>query len=171
MRQSNFWTLRASLVCVSIAVLVGAWSHNFVDSFTHESGLAVSMMPALSTEVLSVRGESFPVHRVLQYGGSVLGMVMLVGGYCVWLGGFRRVEACPFWQDERRWGVLFGMTMVTVLISVGLNVRILMTGDLSLFAIRAFGFRFLITWIPLFCVGFVCLALLQSPRRLDHVGG
>jgi hypothetical protein len=151
-----------SLIAVLIAIFSGALSHNCVDSFTHESGIAVTLLPVLATEAFSIRGEPFHVFRVLQYSGSALGMLMIVGAYYFALRSHCLTERVGMWQDSRRWLLLLGLAGLTVLVAAFLNARLL-DGELNIYAIRAFGFRFLITWIPLFGLAFLCLTLLR-PR-------
>lgn len=151
-------TRRPSLLAIALAILVGALSHNFVDSFTHESGLAVSMFPALANEVISIRGEAVPVFRILQYSGSALGMVMILGAYGLGLRRYCREQDCAVWQDSRKWMVLVGIAGSTAVMA-GILSSGMLAGGVNFYAMRALGFKFLITWLPLFALAFLCLAL------------
>jgi len=157
----NKQTPKISLVVVLIAIFVGALSHNFIDSFTHESGLSVTMFPILSSEVFSIRGEPYPVFRLLQYSGSALGMAMILGAYWFAFRRHCRSGGLEMWQDPRRWLLLLGLTSVTILVAACLNARLL-SEDLNFYTLRVFGFRFLITWIPLFGLAFLCLAIVRG---------
>ncbi|MEM0970350.1 MAG: DUF4184 family protein, partial [Verrucomicrobiota bacterium] len=85
------------LPLIVVAIFLGALSHQGIDAFAHETGAFVAMFPLLREEFFSVRGESVPLFRVLQYGGSLLGMAMIFTDY---LGAFRRY--CQR-QGERCW--------------------------------------------------------------------
>lgn len=151
-------TPKTSLIAVLIAIFLGALSHNFVDSFTHASGRAVSMFPVLANESFVVGDEPFHVFRVLQYAGSIIGMLMIASAYCFDLRRYCLTQHVKMWQDSRRWFSLFGLVVLTAIAAAWLNMRLL-SGDLNPHTVRAFGFKFLITWIPLFGLAFLSFAL------------
>jgi hypothetical protein len=73
--------LRASLVAghttvlpVIVAVLLGAASHVFWDSFTHAQGWAVHRIPALSTAVHLEGVGDMALFKLLQHGSTILGI-------------------------------------------------------------------------------------------------
>lgn len=148
------------LAKIVIAILAGALSHNLVDSFTHESGLAVSIFPLLRTEMFSIKGEPFPLFRILQYFGSALGMAIIFVSYFFALQQYCQCKRVPFWQDRRRW--MFHLSIVTLTLGIAffLNVPVF-DGDQNLHVLRTFLFKFLITWLPLYGMTFLCLALFQ----------
>lgn len=152
---------KRNLFAVLIAIFLGALSHSFVDSFTHESGAAVSMFPILNQEVMSVDEQPIHVFRLLQYAGSALGMAILVAAY--WSGLRRYCRACgsKVWQDPQGWLIVLGLAGVTVLIAVLLNAEFVPRA-LDFSAFRVFGFKFLITWLPTIGVAFLCFAILRS---------
>lgn len=152
---------------IALAILTGALSHNFVDSFTHESGVAVALFPVLSRDVLTIHGEPYPVFRALQYAGSIAGLVILLGTYLYSLRSYCQPKHLPMWQDRRRWIHLLGLVGITILIATVMNGRSLVD-EPSLYAARAFAFQFLITWIPLFGLAFLGHAILR--RRPGPVG-
>lgn len=100
---------KRNLLGVAVAILLGAFSHNFVDSFTHESGVAVAMFPELNKEAFYLGGEPVHVYRILQYAGSFLGMAMIVAAYWFGLRRHCRERGCRVWQDSRSWMVLLGL--------------------------------------------------------------
>lgn len=145
-------------MAVFAAVLAGALSHNLVDSFTHESGRAVGTFAILRQEALTLFGESYPVFRMLQYGGSLLGLAILFVTYHGSLRRYCQRHGERMWQDRRRWVRLFGLSAATIGIAAAANARIL-NGATSLYEVRAFFFEFLILWLPLFGVAFLACAL------------
>lgn len=146
---------------VMVAIFAGALSHNFVDSFTHESGLAVMMFPVLAKEVLFFHGLSLHAYRILQYGGSVLGLAMLARSYWLALSRHCQTTSTKMWQDTRHWLVLIGMICLTGLTAALLNSEFIPT-TFDFFALRVFVFKFLITWLPLTGVCFLVLAVLRA---------
>lgn len=156
-------SLRWNILAVAIAILAGALSHNFVDSFTHQSGAAVSMFPVLAKEAFSIHGESFHIFRILQYSGSALGMVLILAAYGFALRRYCRAKGSKMWQDSRKWSALLALTGITTLIAAALNANFI-PGQLDLYAFRVFVFKFLITWLPLVGVAFLCFALFRGSQ-------
>jgi len=159
-----------SLLAVMVAILIGALSHNFIDSFTHQSGVAVSMFPVLSKEAFSVGGDPLHVFRLLQYLGSAIGMAIIFAAYWFGLSRHCRARGTRIWQDSRRWLVLIGVTGLTVLVATALNTEYL-PRDLDFYAFRVFGFKFLITWLPIIGLAVLCLATLYSPTPNNEQNG
>jgi hypothetical protein len=146
---------------VMVAIFAGALSHNFVDSFTHESGRAVMMFPILSKEVLFFHGLSLHAYRILQYGGSVLGLAILATSYWLELSRHCQTTSTKLWQDPRHWLVLIMTICLTGLTAALLNSEFIPT-TFDFFDLRVFVFKFLITWIPLTGVCFLGLAVLRA---------
>lgn len=159
-----------NLLGIMVAILLGSFSHNFVDSFTHASGAAVAMFPVLTKDAFYLGGEPFHVFRILQYSGSVLGMAMILAAYWSGLRRYCRAKGCKVWQDSQSWMVLLSLITVTMLFAVALNAK-LVPHELDFYAFRVFGFKFLITWLPLAGVAFLCWAIMRpvKPSREQAV--
>ncbi|TAG08871.1 MAG: DUF4184 family protein [Verrucomicrobia bacterium] len=149
---------KPNIMAIAVAILAGALFHNFVDSFTHQSGAAVSIFPVLTKEAISFGGQPLHAFRVLQYVGSVLGMVMIAAAYWSGLRGYCRAHEFPIWQDSQRWLFLTGLIIVTILAAAGLNAEFFPRG-LDFYAARVFVFKFLITWLPIAGIAFLVFAL------------
>ena len=158
-----------TLLAAMVAIFIGALSHNFVDSFTHQSGAAVSMFPALSKEAFSVGGDPIHVFRLLQYLGSAIGMAIIIAAYWFGLSRYCRAKGTRIWQDSRGWLVLIGVIGLTVLLAASLNAEYF-PRDLNFYTFRVFGFKFLITWLPIIALAILCLATLFSPRPNSEQG-
>ena len=156
-----------TLFATVVAILVGALFHNFVDSFTHQAGAAVSVFPVLRKEVISFGGDPLHVFRLLQYLGSTIGMVIIICVY--WFGLVRhcRATGTRIWQDCRRWLVLIGVTGLTVLVAAALNTEYFPRG-FNFYAFRVFGFKFLITWLPIIGLAILSLATIFSPKSTNE---
>ena len=63
-----------ALIAICGAVLVGAASHVFWDSFTHRGTWGVQMFPALSEVALTLGSANFRWYMVLQHGSTFVGM-------------------------------------------------------------------------------------------------
>ena len=78
----------------SVAVIIGAATHIFWDSFTHANTPMVDQLPALETEQIEFFGKQFPLFRFLQHLSTVLGLVAL-GAWVAILKKSRAGEADP----------------------------------------------------------------------------
>ncbi|MFT4638591.1 MAG: hypothetical protein ACI8T1_001912 [Verrucomicrobiales bacterium] len=149
---------------VSCALIGGAWSHNFLDSFTHDTGLAVSFIPFLAESSWVILRENFPNYRLLQYGGSIVGLCMLLIAYTVGLRRYCKKTGSMLWADGTRWAALLGLLMGSILIAGSLHVHRLADGLNSL-SLRSFGFLFLITLMPVYAIGLIAMALRARWRK------
>ena len=61
---------------VIISILMGAASHIFWDSFTHDHGYFVQIIPALQSSVDFLGGQ-LPVLKILQHGSTLLGGLVI----------------------------------------------------------------------------------------------
>jgi len=62
---------------VTASVLIGAFSHLFWDSFTHEHGFFVETIPAL-TNTIEILGKQIPILKILQHSSTLIGGLVIV---------------------------------------------------------------------------------------------
>lgn len=62
---------------VFISVLIGAFSHMFWDSFTHDNGYFVRTIPAL-TNTVDFFGKQIPTFKILQHSSTLLGGILMI---------------------------------------------------------------------------------------------
>ena len=74
-------------VVAAVSVLLGVWTHNFWDSFTHEGGWMVQRIPPLRDSFVSLGVIVVPACRFLQLISSLVGAAALAIAYLAW---FRR---------------------------------------------------------------------------------
>lgn len=67
---------RRNWLVVIISILIGAASHIFWDSFTHNHGYFVQTIPALQNSV-DFLGEQIPVLKILQHSSTLLGGLVI----------------------------------------------------------------------------------------------
>ena len=65
------------LLRVLVSVLLGAWSHQVWDAFTHGHGWGVRAFPALATTLVRIEDYDLTVCRVIQHGSTFLGAALL----------------------------------------------------------------------------------------------
>jgi hypothetical protein len=71
-------------VAVGLAILIGAVTHLIWDGFTHEDAHGVRMFPVLSDYGPEMAGHPVHIYRWLQYGSSVLGLLIVVAALILW---------------------------------------------------------------------------------------
>ncbi|MEM8639033.1 MAG: DUF4184 family protein [Cyanobacteria bacterium P01_G01_bin.54] len=149
-------------VGIAIALLLGAYSHNIVDSCTHASGWMVMHFPWLQQPIGWLAGEAVAPYRFLQNGGSLVGMIMLLVFYGLQVRKFSLAKGLKFWQEGDRWLLGISFLVVTGMISAVFHLRILLDYP-SVLGVRMLVFRMLITWMPL---GFGVIVALALGRRI-----
>jgi hypothetical protein len=98
-------------VYAALAVLAGALTHLVWDGFTHENARAVRYLPILSDYGPEMGGHALRLYRWLQYGSSLLGLLVVVGAVLLWLRHAAQPAAPPVRRlgraQRRQLGVLY----------------------------------------------------------------
>jgi hypothetical protein len=69
----------------AVAIVLGAATHIIWDGFTHESARGVRMFPVLDEYGPEIDGHSVQLYWLLQYGSSLLGLIVVIGALVLWL--------------------------------------------------------------------------------------
>jgi hypothetical protein len=75
----------SQFVRILLALLLGTLTHLAWDSFTHDNDWIVQMLPVLRMPLWHVGGGVLRVADMLQYGSSLLGIVLLAWWYWRWI--------------------------------------------------------------------------------------
>ena len=87
--------LPASNAARMIAALwIGAMTHLAWDSFTHASGVMVSIIAPLREVLFEVSGRRYATYNILQHAGTLFGIVVIGFAYCRWLARTVGIGAC-----------------------------------------------------------------------------
>jgi hypothetical protein len=70
---------------IVVSLLIGAWTHLFLDAITHPDPWLVARLPILERPVLSMGNYWFRVHNLLYAGCTFAGVAWLAVGYLRWL--------------------------------------------------------------------------------------
>jgi hypothetical protein len=76
----------------SVAVLLGAVSHDLWDSFTHEAGWGVHEIPALDASVPLGGTGATPWYSILQYGSSAIGLIVIIAILWQWVAAHPKAD-------------------------------------------------------------------------------
>ena len=98
-----------------LALLLGAWTHNFWDAFTHEHGWFVERIPWLQQPVLRITSTNVHMFLLLQELSTLAGFVIVVIVYGRWLRRQRPSRSASSESDGWRyffWAAILGLALV-----------------------------------------------------------
>lgn len=146
---SPFW--------IVFSLLLGIWSHTFLDSFTHLGGWSVRHLPFLQSP--------WPVYKVLQHMGSLVGVLILLEFYRRW----RRVSGANRTRWTWKHGVLAGSVVLAGLAAFP-SAWSFASGLGDGFAIEALIVRWLLNAIAFFVVAYLFVTVVVGICRVagDH---
>jgi hypothetical protein len=133
-----------------LSLLLGIWSHTFLDSFTHASGWMAARLPALR--------EPWPLYHVLQHLGSVAGILVLL---MLW-----RRKAMGL--EPRSAISMYSTLLLLLLISAFMALPFAMTFAArfdGMLMFRAFIFRSVVYSMGIFTTAYLALGILLRIRR------
>lgn len=150
------WNAHAKRNCfvVAISILIGAASHVFWDSFTHEHGYFVQKIPALQIK-FELIGEQIAVLKILQHGSTLIGGLLLA--FSIYKLPMTKTENQNI--DWKYWSILI------VLACTIFNLRLL-TG----LELKQYG-NLIVTAISAVLLGliFTPILLMKSKKRQEHI--
>ena len=74
----------AFYLTVALAIVMGAFSHQIWDAFTHQGRWGTKLVPALNS-LVSVFGYEIPGYKIFQYGSTFVGLPILIAVFVFWL--------------------------------------------------------------------------------------
>jgi hypothetical protein len=97
-----------SWLSLPVSVLIGAWTHDLLDSLSHPDGWLVEHIPALRQPVFWPGGTGVPACEFLYDSFTFIGAAWIAGCYLRWLG--RAAGAPALRRTATRWtcALLFG---------------------------------------------------------------
>jgi hypothetical protein len=129
----------------ALAVLFGALTHLIWDSFTHEDGRGVRVLPVLGEPGPEVDGSPSYWYRWVQHGSSVLGTAAVLMALWIWVRHARRPHPPPqrrlTARERHRWLAVYVLIPVLQVLAAVVQVhhkgwpRLDSTAALTLFAV------------------------------------
>jgi hypothetical protein len=107
----------------ALAILLGAITHLIWDAFTHEHAGGVRMFPVLKDYGPEVDGHTLQLYIWLQYGSSVVGLIVVIAALVLWLKHVPEPPRHPprtLGAAERRcWaGLYLGLPLLAMLLTL-----------------------------------------------------
>ena len=90
---------------VPLSLLIGAGTHVFWDSLTHETGWFVERSSFLQWVLLSWNGHAFPLHRLLWHASTWGGLLLLYRAYAKTLNGTADPAKVSAVEEKRRYAI------------------------------------------------------------------
>jgi hypothetical protein len=109
----DFPTSPTSWAIILISLLLGAWTHNFWDAFTHEHGWFVERISWLQQPLVRLPSLTVHVFLVLQEISTIVGFVIVAIVYVHWLhsrGRSRTDNSDPDGWRYLFWAVIIGLS-------------------------------------------------------------
>jgi hypothetical protein len=105
---------------VTISILIGAASHIFWDSFTHDHGYFVQTIPALQNSV-DFLGRQIPILKILQHSSTLLGGLVIA--FAIYKLPTNKTENENI--NLKYWAILAGLTLtiITIRLLNGLDFK------------------------------------------------
>ncbi len=103
---------------ILISLLLGAWTHNFWDAFTHQHGWFVDRIPWLQQPVIYVGSTTVYRFLLFQELSTVIGFAVIVTAYCLWLRSRPLLPTSAPGAERWRylfWLAIFGLSLVATL--------------------------------------------------------
>lgn len=132
-------------IIVIISILIGAASHLFWDSFTHQTGYFVDRIPELNSSIL-ISSYQIPVYKILQHSSTLIGALII--SYSLLILPTDKYVNPNF--DPKYWAVLSLIVIVIV------SIRVL-TG----LSLQQYG-HFIVTCISAFLLGLVIAPMIRK---------
>lgn len=147
---------------VATSLVLGVWTHVLWDSFTHAHGLGTVWFPQLMTEWLSVWGQPWRGHKVLQLGSAAIGLPILAWLIARWYA--RLPEA-----GSAIGPVSAKLRALAIALFVGVPIAVLCVSWRAGFtepkAFELFVRHVVTRTISLYALGLVALILAAHPRQ------
>jgi hypothetical protein len=130
----------ARWLIVLISLLLGIWTHNFWDAFTHDKGWFVQRLAWLREPVVHVGGATFSLPFVLQIASTFVGFAIVAVAYTRWLR--RQKPRFAVDAESDRWRYLLALVICVVALLIALPAAVhFAAGKQGVLYARAIMFR------------------------------
>ncbi len=117
---------------VTISILIGAASHIFWDSFTHDHGYFVQTIPALQNTVDFLGGQ-VPILKILQHSSTLLGGIVIA--FAIYKMPANKTEKENI--NLKYWAILAGLTLTIIAARLLSGLELKQYGNVVVTAISA----------------------------------
>jgi hypothetical protein len=117
---------------VAISILIGAASHIFWDSFTHEHGYFVQTIPALKNSVEFCVGQ-IPILKILQHSSTLLGGLVIA--FAIYKLPTNKIERENI--NLKYWTIITGLTFIIIVARLLSGLELKQYGNIIVTAISA----------------------------------
>jgi hypothetical protein len=121
--EFHFFPLQR-FINIIFSLFIGALSHIVWDSMTHFDGWVVVQIPILSMPIIETTEGTLKVYKILQYGSTLLGLVLLFYWYTSWLkqASKQRIvlfhTLTPLLSSQIKWLIIFIIVLSSAFIGM-----------------------------------------------------
>jgi hypothetical protein len=123
---------KENLIVIISSIVIGAFSHIFWDSFTHETGYFVVNISALKSEI-NLLGKQLPFYKILQHLSSLIGGIIVVFS----LYSFKNENPNTSKINMKYWFLVSILTLTIFLIRFFVGLEINQIGNIIVSAIAS----------------------------------
>lgn len=125
---------------VMVSIIIGAVSHIFWDSFTHDHGYFVQVIPSL-TNTLEVWGRQVPILKILQHSST------LIGGFIIAFAIYKLPtdETVRANMSVKYWTIIVGLTFAIIALRFIWGLELKQYGNIIVTLISAGLLSFVVT--------------------------
>jgi hypothetical protein len=117
---------------IIISVFIGAVSHLFWDSFTHDTGYFVQTIPYLTTKI-EILNKQIPLFKILQHSSTLIGGLII----CLSLSRLPKENIKTREIDLKYWSILTVLTLTIISIRLFSGLEFIQFGSLIVTVISA----------------------------------
>ncbi len=117
---------------VTTSILIGAASHIFWDSFTHEHGYFVQIIPVLQNSV-DFLGRQTPILKILQHSSTLIGVLVIV--FAIYKMPANKIDKEGI--NFKYWIIAVGLTFIIIAIKFLSGLELKQYGNVIVTAISA----------------------------------
>ena len=107
---------------ILLSLLLGAWTHNFWDAFTHEHGWFVERIPWLQQPVMRITSTTVQMFLLLQEFSTIAGFAIVIVVYWRWLR--RQPPSRVAGLESDGWRYLFWTAIIGVALAISLPAAV-----------------------------------------------
>jgi hypothetical protein len=140
---------------LAVAIVVGAFTHQIWDAFTHQGRWGTKLVPSLNSAI-SMHGYGVPGYKLLQYGCSILGLLLLAAFALISLRRVRPGNPAPSVSFRSKLLAAIAVCMTPAFLAVYARSTEASVYTALGLTVRLSGV-FVLVLCVIYCVGFHCV--------------
>ncbi len=106
------------LLAIIISLLIGVWTHNFWDAFTHDGGYFVQRSSLLRHPIIQHDKMTLHAYTILQHTSTLIGLGLIIFLYWRWLNSQPKPSPIPGQTDQWRYILVGGLALAGLVLGI-----------------------------------------------------